>query len=176
MWAGLNILFLVGLCAVLYAVFFWLLAGVLFLFRVRNKGLYMVASVPVFLAMLATYVGWQSRPAVVFQRSFGFSPSPDVSGLQSSWLALGDSGTVFLRFRCNPATVDRIASRGLRRTGMAGPGPAGTGDAPPDWWRPPPDGVAYAGRFTGRDFASEEEYLVHDPRTGDVYFRFIGID
>ena len=175
--AVLNVLFLAVVCVVLYGLFLGAWVAALYLFRLRRKPLLSLMSLPVFVALLVGYSWHQTRPSKVFERSFGFAPPADVTALRSYQFVLGDSGVVYLRFRASPATVQRIVARGLRPVGTAVDGPASTNATPPDWWQPPPTTqAAYVGNFGGRNFASEEEYVVYDPATGEVYFRFVGID
>lgn len=173
----LNMLFLAVASIVLYGLFLALWTGVLFIFRVKRRGFYTLLSLPVFLVLLGSWFLWQTRPAAVFKGSFGFAPPPDVMSLQSSHWFLGDSGIVYLRFKASPSTVQRITSQGLRPRASGSPYPTFTNSTPPDWWRPRQSSVnEYIGSGTGLGFSNEEAYLIYDPATGEVWYRFVGID
>jgi hypothetical protein len=169
----LNLIFLLVVVSLGYVVFLAIWTGLVFLFRVRRKGMVCAISLPVFLVALVGWLKWQERPAAQFERSFGFPPPADVQGLESNVWALGDSGTVYMRFKAAPPTVRRIVARGLS---------AGTSntiglDNPPTGWNPSPAPPAqrYEGSFS-QSFASELETLIYDPATGDVWFHMSGVD
>lgn len=175
--AFFNALFLVALCAAAYVLFLARWVGVVYLLRVRRKSWYTLASAPAFLALLTCYGLYQTRPAAVFERSLGFAPPLGVTSLESSQWVLGDSGTVRLRFRSDPAIVRRVvAARGLRPVvpGEAGPTPRPVSAA--SQGRVDGPTVAYSGSIVGRDFASEQEYLTYDPASGDTHYQFDGVD
>ena len=99
-----------------------------------------------------------------------------------SW-ALGDSGEAFFHFHADPATVKRIVA-GWSERGE----PTSTNVEPPDWWQPRLSGTRQyflrsgnggSGAATGpiaQAFASEDRWLIYDPQTGDVWYRFLGVD
>jgi hypothetical protein len=178
MMVVLNVLFLTIVCGVVYGVFLAAWVGGLFVFRVKHKLRYALISFPTFLAILLSLYVYAGRPSATFDRVLGFSPPPDVTSLQSSEWILGDSGVVYLRFKASPATIQRIVARGLLLVGPSNE-PSTTSDSPPSWWQPPIMGaMAYYADFAGQrhGFASEDEYLIYDPATGEAYYRFVGID
>ncbi len=117
MAAIFSLLFTGVLCIVLYAVFLAVWVGALFVVHARHKLLYSLLSLPVFVVLLVSSFFWLTRPSAVFQDSFGFRPTPDVTGLQSSQWILGDCSIIYLHFKANPATVQRIVAKGLLPTG-----------------------------------------------------------
>ena len=164
-------------CIVLYAVFLAVWIGALFVFRVRHKVLWSLPSLPVFVLLLYTCSLLLSRPSTPFKDSFGFAPPPDVTILQSFEEGFGDYGITYLHFKANPATVQRIVSKGMVQVGPTTATPSSTNSTPPDWWQPPDKSVEkFIGSIGKRNFAREEDYLVYDPATGDVWYRFMGID
>lgn len=166
--------------AVAFGVFLLLWIIVLRWFRVKRRLLLGLASLPVFVILLIAFWNYTTRPSALFSQSFGFAPSPSVKFCNSSYWYLGDSGHTYLHFVADDATVSRIVARGLSPVSKPLSGSeVSFCNADPEWWELASgnsDRDVYLGRFPHRDFAREEEVLIYDRATGEVFFRFIGID
>ena len=142
-------------------------------------GVYFVGRITVGLIRVST-------PSVVFERSFGFKPTPDVSNIKSSYWYFADTGLIYLEFKTSPETLQRIIDRGLKTTtaeNFKSILTSGLSKSGPRWWEPLKDASAqffYAERkpdtMASQDFASETELLSYNPRTGLVFYCFSGID
>ncbi|MEM1213893.1 MAG: hypothetical protein AAGI68_16515 [Planctomycetota bacterium] len=129
-----------------------------------------------FLSSVTAAYMWMTRPAAVFEMTFGFPPTNSVRQLESSQFILGDSGERHLRFQADPAVGQRIvASRTWQRVDTFNDHDA---DAP-SWWRPSsgPSVELYQAELTGEQFGTiEMAFLWFDPTTGDVWYWWYGID
>ena len=182
-----------GCCCVLPVlfpifVFFWV--GIGQRLGVRRYGLYVAASVPAFIAFLflayATICVTKlvldvcTSDAYVYEHSFGFSPTPDVQIIRSSWRDDGDSRTKYLKFQADQSTIDRIiAERALLPQESATPSSRREDPSWWDWWRDPKRRLVYsynpfsrAGR--GGELSFEDEVLIYDATTREAYYRYYG--
>lgn len=177
---AINFLVLVFLAVIFTAFVAWLLAAVAFAFRVRQWRRWALASPLVSAALIFGCSQWASSPNRVFQREFGFPAPPQVTVHGSSTRAFGDFGCTFLHFSADPPTVQRIAS-GLWEGGT----PVSINLEPPSWWTPQLDGAKQYTHSTGlgaktnlpsKGFSSENRWLIYDTRSGEVWYRYTGID
>src|SRR4051812_21703804 len=116
-----NLLFLscAGLLGLLALVAIWWLPS-RWLTRGRSKRaryLMLAAVLPLYIAAIIVYYVYMSRDDVVFQRLVGFPPPAEVTELHTTFSALGDSGSGYMRFHCTRATADRIVAsrKGMTR-------------------------------------------------------------
>lgn len=173
----LHLLFLIAFWGGLFAVWALVSTAVVCTLRLKPKRttfLLLLALYPVFLIAGFLYL---THPAHVFERELGFRPPRDVTALQSSFWQLGDYRVTHLRFQADPATIERIAARGLAPRNLDKFFEFLADNHPPAWWQPGsvPGTVAYAGHFhKGRALASENEDLVYDPATRVAHYRVVG--
>lgn len=159
----------------------WVAAG--YIFKIKNKTVWYLSSIPVFIVMLLIFYQYQTRPSAVYQRVLGFPPTTDVAITRSSDYYFADAGKTFLKFTAEKHTIDKIVKRGLHEGGHCNlPEPV------PDWWKPQLNtSILYTDSFFGdrdsknepirrQDFASETECLYYDAITQEAYFMVIGID
>lgn len=121
-----------------------------------------------------------SRPATVYEMTFGSAPSSDVTNIQSNYYYFADTGTTFLKFKASPATIAKLTAKGWTRLNAQGNQNAGphTGTQTPEWYKPKitDTTVIYTAEKRIGDFASESETLVYDRVTKQAYYDFVGID
>ncbi len=115
MMAAFNALFLLILFVVTFLVIAAIVYGVLRLFGLQRKRRWIAATFVVYCCCIGVDGYLNTRPAVVFERQFGFPPSSDVINMKSSQWILGDSGRIRLSFYASQETFDRIISRGMER-------------------------------------------------------------
>ena len=179
MWQLLNLLFLAcaGVVGLVFFVALWSPIALLVTWRRRKrvKAVALLLGPPMYVALVIAFLLYQWQPAQVFENAIGFAPPADVTRLESDFWTLGDSGHAYLRFRCTPATAQRIvAARGMAPTKSIG-----TQSNDPRGWSPPllaPLAQIYTVEAVNRTFASESELFIYDPATGDAYYRWTGID
>jgi hypothetical protein len=171
------------LAGVLTVVVTGLLTCVAGLLRIRRWYLWALAGPLVSAALVFGYIRWASDPNRDFENEFGFPVSPPVVVYHAHSQALGDSGEAFFHFHANPATVQQIVA-GWSEGGE----PMSTNVEPPGWWQPRLSGTrqyfqpfshgssAAATSPAPKRFSSEDRWLIYDPQTGDVWYRFVGID
>ena len=125
---------------------------------------------------------WNSRPANVYQLSFGSAPSSDVIELQSKNFAFGDSGTTYLKFKAAPATIQKLTAKSWSVVKSADWQAQDLDnfldDGAPDWWKPTKTGATQMYVTDNRfgNFAGENEVLVYDSATRQTHYAFVGID
>lgn len=180
---AINLFVLVFLAVIFTAFIAWLLVATASAFRVRRWRRWGCASPLVSAALIIGYYHWDSSPSRVFQQEFGFPASPKVVVHDSSTWGFGDSGRTFLYFTADSPTVQRIVS-GLREGGT----PTITNLESPSWWKPRLGGTRQythdtflgGGRASttlpSKGFSSESRWLIYDAQSGEVWFRYIGID
>jgi hypothetical protein len=123
-----------------------------------------------------------SKPANVYEISFGSQPPADVTNMQSSYYCFADTGTAFLKFNSPPVTVGKLTAKGwVRLTGQklrAENFSNFTGEGTPSWWKPNKSKTTsvYAAENRFGNFAGEYEVLTYDAVTKQVHYAFIGID
>lgn len=152
-----NIIFLLFVFTIGFALLALIVTGALFLLRVRRKWLWLLGAFVVYCSAVGIWQYQLSRPAAVFERQFGFAPPADVRELRSSVWILGDQGHIRLSFNGNRETVQQILKRGLQRR----------------------EDMGFLERYN-RDFSEyfgyEREELIYDNETGHVEFTWEGID
>lgn len=166
----------------------WVGSGVAFVVTRRGSSRTAVWSAGIWLAGNSFVALWvvflmvsATQPRNVYQVSFGFPVSPDVTQLQSSYWYFGDTGVTYLKFKASPSTLKRILKRGLKpvaKEEFRQNSESLSGDDPPSWWQPfaGSSNRFYSARFKNRDFSSEEELLCYDKSSGLAHYRFVGID
>jgi len=119
-------------------------------------------------------------PSHVFESSFGFAPTSDVVELKVEKSTFGDSGSVYLRFRANKQTVERILgsrfveideNRFRSQTVSAL-------KSAPSYWQPfdgKPTHFYEAYRFDN-SFGFSNAVLSYDELNGMVHFYWVGVD
>ncbi|QDT44731.1 hypothetical protein Pan241w_48470 [Gimesia alba] len=155
--AALNLLFLIILFTLTFAVIAAVVAGGLWLFGVGRKRRWITVTFVLYCGFIAVDFYLSMRPAAVFERQFGFSPSPQVQNLTSTHWVLGDYGKITLSFYAPRETVDRILQRGMERQ--------------PDVGR-----AVHYHRTYSEYFGRETEDLYFDETTGCAGYTWIGVD
>ena len=173
-----SIVFLAIVCTIAYAFFLALWVSGMVVFGVKRKGFYGLMSLPAFALLLAGFFFYQTSPAVVFRDAFGIFPPATVTSLRSHFWHLGDFEIAYLRFKTDHATIMKIvALRNLGypdRRGMdALPGES---YPPPKWWTPPKKVLVYLKQDPRKDFVMENEALIVDPETDEVFYRYVGFE
>jgi len=107
-------------------------------------------------------------PPHVFKESFGFKAAPTTRFISGYWSVFGDSGVCELHFFADPGTVRQIVG-----TGFA--------EMPRDTFAKEHVIQGSPTRFFkkdpfGKGFAHDVAYLSVDDKTGEVYFRWDGVD
>lgn len=195
MGGGITLVFLVGVIGVFCAL--WI--GAFFLFRNGKKkssnpmvflggGALTVFSLIglFFIGVIVIGTIRITNPKVIFERSFGFPSSPEVTNIQSSYWYFADTGLTFLRFKAPPEIIQRIVARGLHkctRGDFENILQSGINKGAPKWWTPldnEPKQFFCAERkpanWEHQDFASETEILSYNPITGIAFYCFSGVD
>ncbi|HEV2801339.1 MAG TPA: hypothetical protein VGW12_12620 [Pyrinomonadaceae bacterium] len=180
MGIGLVIFFWTVVGAVLLAVYFGLasLSRTSPRAQVLKKAL--VAAVAAILIPVVTLVAFDFArgffPGSVFQLSFGFSPPPDVTELKGRRTIFGDAGDIYLRFKADKTTVERIISARFQEHAGSLLPDALTGT--PDYWKPVRTASTRYFRADHFDdsFASSQAILIYDEATGVVHFHWSGVD
>jgi hypothetical protein len=179
----LNVIFLVLLVGVATAVVSGLFAGIAYLFRVRRWYSWALGGPLIVVVFLLGYNRWASDPGRRFQNEFGFPAPPPVVIHHTHFRALGDSGEAFFHFTADAPTVRRIVAGWSEEDEFVS-----TTVEPPDWWQPRMSGTRQyfcrGGRGSAsakaspvpRNFASEDRWLIYDPTSGEVWYRFLGVD
>ena len=113
-------------------------------------------------------------PGSVFKSSFGFSPPPDVTGLEGRKVILGDAGETHLRFRAGKQTVERIIGERFREH----PGALSFPPHRPDHWKPVLSASTryYRADHFDESFAFSQAVLIYDEADGTVHFHWSGVD
>lgn len=153
----LNALFLLVLFMGTFAVIAAVVWGCLYLTDIRHKWRWLIGSFAVYCLCVVLLFLIQSRPAAVFESTFGFAPDPEVKELESSIWILGDGGKITIAFIGNRETVEQILKRGLQRQ--------------PDVGR-----SEHHRRIFSQHFGWESEDLYFNPSTGRVRYYWSGID
>jgi hypothetical protein len=186
-----------GFCCIVsvaFPVFLIVWAGLGERFKVPRRGLYMAASVPAFIVFLSLafsalclirFVSDSCTPSsYVFERSFGFAPTPDVRITNSSWRTEDRTRSQYLEFYADQATIDRIVKRSSLQRSDRGETVLGRPNRDPSWWDcwgGPTSRVVYS--FSGfnsmrpnvdREFGSEDEVLIYDAPSRHAYYRYYG--
>lgn len=190
---GAGIVFLIWLfLAAIYGLF-WLLFLVLSVSGRRKKShlLTWIGGIPLALStgfivfcvgMLAYGFISMSKPANVYELSFGVQPPADVTNMQSSYWCFADTGTAFLKFNTSPRTVNKLTAKGwVRLTGQKLQEESFSnflGAETPSWWKlsKSKSTLVYTAENRFRSFAGESEVLTYDANTKQVHYAFIGID
>lgn len=123
-----------------------------------------------------------SKPANVYEISFGSQPPADVTNMQSSYYSFADTGTAFLKFNTSLTTVSKLTGKGWTR--LSGQKLQDesfsffTGEQTPNWWRPTKTKatIIYTAEKRSGNFASESEVLTYDTVSKQAYYAYIGID
>ena len=173
-----------GVCCVGLMCFPFCYVWIVAVVKIRPKRfwLWVGASVPVYfvtvLCSAAVIAFFTTLPAVLFQESFGFAPTPDIKILNSHQGMPTDWLETYLEFHADQVSVDRILRNGFApiseediiEQGMA-----------PSWWTPP-TGSGIEIYATGTDdpgfhgdfhFAFSHQLLIYDPQTKTVYYRHV---
>jgi hypothetical protein len=129
------------------------------------------------------------NPRSIFKRTFGHSPSNEVSSIQSNFYWFADTGSVYLTFKTTEKEFRRIVPDGLiekTMEEMRREMPNEGGSEAPVWWSYRADQTRL--NFLRHDanhgkpepakkgFYYEVEYFTYDPSTQRAYYRFLGID
>ncbi|MCH9656861.1 MAG: hypothetical protein K0U86_10325 [Planctomycetes bacterium] len=154
---ALNVLFLIVLFTITFAVIAAIVMSVLYLFGVRRKSRWIFASFVLYCSFVGVDFYLNTRPAVVFERWLGFAPPAHVQDLKSSLWILGDSGRVSLSCTTTEETFDRIIKRGMERM--------------PDVGR----SQHYHRRFS-EHFGTESEDVYFNASTGRLRYSWAGTD
>ncbi|QDU03187.1 hypothetical protein V6x_28990 [Gimesia chilikensis] len=152
-----NIIFLLILFTIGFAIIALILMGALYLLQIRHKWRWLLGAFVIYCSALGIWQYGLSRPAAVFERQFGFAPPADVRELQSSTWILGDAGHIRLSFNGSRETVQRILKRGLQRQ----------------------EDMGFLERYHrefSEYFVHEREELIYNKDTGHVEFTWQGID
>jgi hypothetical protein len=116
-----------------------------------------------------------------FEEAFGFPAAAEVTQIRSRTASSTDSHTQFLRFHAPPATIASIVRGRFKRS------PAETcrqeslhlkKDAP-EWWTPlttTPQAECHVADPYDQRLASNTAWLLYEPRTGEAYFYYVGVD
>lgn len=152
-----NMLFLLTLFVITFLVIAAIVYGVLRLFGIHRKRRWIVKTFVIYCCCIGFYGYMNTRPAVVFERQFGFPPSSDVRNLKSSKWILGDGGTIRLSFRATQETFDRIVNRGMKRMPDIG-------------------NLQHWHREYSEFFGSEFEDAYFNPSTGRTSYYWSGVD
>ena len=117
-----------------------------------------------------------SRPEKVFEESFGFPVTEDVTNIKSDYYYLLDSGHTFLMFEASETTVEKIVKT-IGFIQVSEPYFPSSNVEPPKWWKIPLGReLKWYRNTTSRDFFNEARVLIYDQETSTVYYHFIGID
>jgi hypothetical protein len=152
-----NIIYMLFLFTIGFAIIALVVTGTLYLLRVRRKWRWVLGAFVIYCSALGIWDYRLSRPAAVFERQFGFAPTDDVRELQSNVWILGDGGHIRLSFKGNRETVQRILKRGLQRR----------------------EDMGFLERYDrefSQYFGREWEELIYNQDTGRVDFTWQGID
>jgi hypothetical protein len=154
--------------------------GCLFWMRVKRKWLWGFVSVPVYVVLvvgLLVGVGFYvTRPAGVYEDTFGSPPPAGVTDIESSAWVMGDSGTVYLRFKVSGPGQVQVLTQGYQSHASSLVGVPQVMGNVPSWWTPPSGCVIYSSQKVEKGFSSESRLIYYDPVGGEVYFCFSGID
>ncbi|QDT89107.1 hypothetical protein [Gimesia algae] len=116
----LNVIFLLALFFMTFAVIAAVVWGCLYLAGIRHKRRWLIGSFAVYCLCLVMFDFILSRPAAVFERTFGFAPTAEVIELESSIWILGDEGKITIAFIGNRETVEQILKAVCRGNRMWG--------------------------------------------------------
>lgn len=153
----LNVIFLLALFFITFAVIAAIVWGCLCLVGIQKKRRWMIGSFALYCLCLMIIHYVMSRPAAVFERTFGFAPDSEVNELESSIWILGDAGEINIAFKGNRKTVDQILKSGMQRQ--------------PDVGR-----SEHYHRNFSENFAYEIEDLYFNPSTGRVRYYWSGVE
>ncbi|QDT79372.1 hypothetical protein Mal35_28300 [Gimesia maris] len=153
----LNVFFLLVLFFMTFAVIAAVVWGGLFLAGIRHKRRWLIGSFAVYCLCVAILFFRLSRPAAVFERTFGFAPTAEVIELESSIWILGDGGKITIAFTGKRETVDQILKSGMQRQTDVGRS---------EHYR----------RIFSEHFGWESEDLYFNPSTGRVRYYWCGSD
>ena len=119
-------------------------------------------------------------PSRVFNQSFGFEPTPDVTELQGYSFGLFDSGEAYLRFRASQDTINRIVKSKFRPSSKEsfGNGTSGEGERPPEYWKPfeTQPSQFYESNKLEMGYSQSRALLCYDDKTGTAHFSYSGVD
>ena len=138
-------------------------------------------SVPAYILLLVllhmALAGRFTPASTSFRDAMGFDPPADVSNLRSYRDGFLDFEKIYLRFKAAPSTVERILATRQNPMSEHVPSPGWEQEDTPPAFRPPPTAKQYWVKHErGRTFGIETELLAHDAATGEVYYRWVGID
>lgn len=153
----LNVIFLLVLFFMTFTVIAAVVWGCLFLAGIRHKRQWLIGSFAVYCLCVAILFFRLSRPAAVFERTFGFTPDSGVKELESSFWILGDGGEMTIAFTGKRETVDQILKSGMQRQTDIGRS---------EHYR----------RIFSEHFGWESEDLYFNPSTGRVRYYWCGSD
>lgn len=137
-----------------------------------------VVGIPIALLVAVNIPGF--FPGHVFESSFGFAPTPDVTELKGVKSTFGDSDSAYLRFRANKQTIERIIGSRFFETDENGfrNRAASALNSAPSYWRPfegKPTRFYETYGFNG-EFGSSNAILCYDESSGIAHFYWIGAD
>ncbi len=153
----LNVLFLVALFTITFAVIAAIVMSALYLFHVHQKWRWVFASFVLYCLVVGVFFYHNTRPKIVFERWLGFPPSAQVQNLRSSVWILGDDGRMWLTCTTTRETFDRIIQRGMQRK--------------PDVGR----SQHYHRKFS-KHFSRETEDVYFNISTGRLRYSWQGVD
>lgn len=173
--------------------FFWLLFLSLFIVGKIKKSrmLSWIGGIPLLLSTtfavftLCTII-WGifsvSKPANVYEITFGTPPPADVTDIQSHDWYFADSGLTYLKFKASPTTIKKLTTKDWHQLSGKKLDEVNfvymVNDDKPLWWHPRKTSSSqiYKGSLHSHDFATVDEMLIYNPKTQQAYYRFVGID
>ncbi|SFJ60414.1 hypothetical protein [Planctomicrobium piriforme] len=147
----LGIIFFIGLAVVLTPV-----TLVAFLADLRHRWRWIGITALFYCVAVYAACQWAVRPSILFEREFGFAPTPDVRFISSTYWVLGDSGHLTLVFHASPQTIERIRIQEFELISED-------------------DGAKHFHKSYERSFASETADLVITPAKNRVFYEWTGI-
>lgn len=149
--------------------------------RPRHGCLWSGVSAPAFFVVLVSLMAlescYESLPTVVFRRSFGFAPTPDIKILHSCRILNNKWDEAYLEFYADESTINRVLQNGYA---------AISADdiierySAPTWWKPSttPGVRIYATHTDDPEYHGEHRYffnhelLIYEPATKKAYARY----
>lgn len=183
MGIGIVILFWLSVSGMLFAGYLGLRA----LGRISRKAnllknvfVAVVAAVAIPIAVLiVTNFVLGFFPSYVFRSTFGFDPPPSISELEGGKSVFGDSGEIYLRFRTDKTTINRIADARFVELNEEQAkhllAQLSKGSSGGSLFASPTTRVYRAVKFD-ESFGSSTATLMYDEASGVTEFYWLGID